>query len=248
MAQRDSKALLSNGGRFENHLNDRLMKMKKNRQTTKSCYALKVRKHGPTMSIHDSIEQAAEALKEDIALWGFQGSQVWIWKVDGEEITELSEPEQAIAMAAWVAGEDIKRSRATTDFISSLNRVLAATGAKPLDDQQVTALVAAQYFGGTTIPVVQLNTPAPRRHGLQRTNRQDIMVERYIYKDCEIEIYQNARSIDTDRLTYFAIPALPYGKTGKKFTRRGLDDSESVEEAKRSAEIHVDQWEAKQAP
>lgn len=113
--------------------------MKKNRQATNK-YALKVREHGPTMSIHDSIEQAAEALKEDIAHWGSQGSQVWIWKVDGEDITELSEAEQAIANAAWVAGEDIKRSRTTTNFISSLNRVLAAAGAKPLDEQQAEAL------------------------------------------------------------------------------------------------------------
>jgi hypothetical protein len=131
--------------------------------------------------------------------------------------------------------------------IADINQIFTDAGAKLLDEQQVRTLIAAQYFGGTKIPVVQLNTPAPRRHGLQRTNRQDIMVERYIYKNCEIEIYQNARSIDTDRPIYFAIPLVPYGKTGKKFTRHGLDDSESVEEAKRSAEVHVDQWEAKQA-
>jgi len=92
------------------------MKMKQNRQTTKSSYALKVTKHGPTInihgtdSIHDTIEQAAEALKEVTAHFG---RGYWIWKVDGEDIANLSETEQAIANAAWFAGEDIRRSRAT---------------------------------------------------------------------------------------------------------------------------------------
>lgn len=117
--------------------------MKKNRQTIRSCYALKVTKRGPTInihgtdSIHDTIEQAAEALKEVTADFG---RGYWIWKVDGEDVTDLSEAEQAIANAAWIAGEDIKRSRVTTDFIPSLNRVLVAAGAKSLDEQQAEAL------------------------------------------------------------------------------------------------------------
>jgi hypothetical protein len=96
--------------------------------------------------------------------------------------------------------------------------------------------------------LVQLNTPpALHSHGYPRTNWREIMIEHYIYKGCEIEIYQNTRSNEIDRPTYFAIPALPYGKTGKKFTRRALGDSESLEETKRFAEAHVDQWETRQA-
>jgi hypothetical protein len=84
--------------------------MKKNRQATKG-YALKVTKRGPTInihgtdSIHDTIEQAAEALKEVTADFG---RGYWIWKVDGEDIAELSETEQAIANAAWKDGEQMK--------------------------------------------------------------------------------------------------------------------------------------------
>jgi hypothetical protein len=84
------------------------------------------------------------------------------------------------------------------------------------------------------------STPRPP----EPRGRQDIARERYFYKGCEIKIYQDAKSLGAEHPTYFAMTALPYGKTGKKFRRAVVEQDphpDSIEEVKRAAEAYIDE-------